>query len=121
MIGRGDTDNTFNDAVASLDKRIHRVIPSVTWNPFARDIRHTSIPPAASHSAIQSVRSVTLACNRSRHIAYLQHVMYKAQLMYDANAYLHWYKRYGVDKEQLGETFETVQSVIDNYRTMIAD
>ena len=38
--------------------------------------------------------------------------------MYRERAYLHWFERYGCEQGTFEEAFETVEGVVENYRTM---
>ena len=64
--------------------------------------------------------SSTVCVNRGYSAARFESTVTKARGMVDAGAYLHWYQRYGCEKDQLLEAFEATETVCDNYRYLSA-
>lgn len=56
--------------------------------------------------------------NSSKIIPVVKTISQIAYQKYRSNAYLHWYYKYGIDKDQFDEAFETLQTIEDNYTYM---
>ena len=45
--------------------------------------------------------------------------MHQARLMYEERAYLHWYEKYGCEEDTFKEAFDVMQTIIDDYASLI--
>ncbi|ESO88026.1 hypothetical protein LOTGIDRAFT_126843 [Lottia gigantea] len=117
VIGRGDQTNTFHQSLQkTLNSKIKSAYNCVTWNPFPLDIwsGRSCIVICLSNSS-----SITIAANYSNINQYLTQLINKAKLMFDNKAYLHWYWRYGATQEMFTESFETVEQIIEDYKSAV--
>ncbi|CAH1788254.1 unnamed protein product [Owenia fusiformis] len=116
VIARGDTTRSFPGHMTSISQKVKATYSAVTWNPFPVDFwiaRHNSI--GAKDSA-----SVTIASNYSNVLDVLERTVRRSQQMYDAGAYLHWYWKHGLEKDVFESSFETIETVIKNYKDAVS-
>jgi tubulin delta len=116
VTARGDDDGQLSAEPDFMRRTVanplQRHFPAPEWNPFPYDYKVTPYQ--------RKGRSLTVACNRSNVAVYLDSLSRKARRMYDSQAYLHWYRKYGAEAELFEESFETVQTIIDDYHTYSA-
>jgi hypothetical protein len=67
--------------------------------------------------ALQSSMSVCL--NRTRIASCLDQVLSRAQNLFNARAFLHWYLKHGCEEDDFREAFEVTRTVIDDYSSFI--
>nr|CAB3267371.1 tubulin delta chain [Phallusia mammillata] len=80
----------------------------VSWNPFPVDIWEDNK---------SKKRSLTYCSNlTSSGTQYCSKVLEKSKIMFKSGAYLHWYERYGTNKEVFSESFDVMQQVVDSYK-----
>ncbi|KAJ3226805.1 hypothetical protein HK099_004074 [Clydaea vesicula] len=60
--------------------------------------------------------SLTLVKNSNEIINYLEEVNRKGNLIFKSKAFLHWYQKYGEIESDLEDSFEVLESVIENYK-----
>ncbi|OCT75369.1 hypothetical protein XELAEV_18030548mg [Xenopus laevis] len=111
-VSRASQDKSFllsQDSVLMKLKQSYRCVP---WNPFPVDCwtgsQNILDPSQQSHS-------LTVCANHSSAADLMRRVIHRAQAMYEAQAYLHWYQQYGCEKEDFQEAFHTLQSVAEDY------
>jgi len=63
-------------------------------------------------------RSITICSNRTNIVPTFQEIVKNAEIKYEAKAYLHWYKKYGLEEETFLESFEGVRNIIQNYNQL---
>lgn len=114
-VARGDTTGGFQLHVNALEAKLKQAYNCVSWNPYPVDFWSAS----ANACGPKTSASLTVAANSSSVVTYLENVLERSKVMYDAGAYLHWYWRYGAEKENFEESFETLQSVVEDYRTAV--
>lgn len=61
-------------------------------------------------------KMATILANSSVVLDYVGGVQEQAGEMFRAGAYLHWYERYGCERQTFEQAFESVQGIIDTYR-----
>ncbi|XP_068952015.1 tubulin delta chain-like [Petaurus breviceps papuanus] len=97
---------------SSAMKRLQRAYGCVTWNPFPLSLWTASYdmrdPTGQKHS-------LTVCANHSSIIDLLKHTLEKAQKMYSAKAYTHWYRQYGCEGKDFEQAFDTLSSVKAEY------
>ncbi|XP_053322895.1 tubulin delta chain-like [Spea bombifrons] len=100
------------DAVLGKLKQTYRCVP---WNPSPVDCwidtQNVLDPACRSHS-------LTVSANHSSAADLMIRVTRRAQAMYSARAYLHWYRRYGGEDEDFTAAFHTLHSVIEEYHQL---
>ena len=88
------------------------MVNPVPWNPFPLDLRldhrRQATPQASAH---------LLVC-RSDAVDPLARAHGRARGMLDVGAYLHWYTRYGCDRETVETAMETVGDIITAYQSL---
>lgn len=97
---------------SSIEKRLRQVYHTVQWNPFPIDFWLSHEPH------LRDKKVVSVLANSAVVGGYLQCMKERAQLMLHEKAYLHWYERYGCEQTMFEEAFETVEKIVENYRTM---
>jgi hypothetical protein len=53
--------------------------------------------------------------NASCHVTAIEEVLRKAELLLNKNAYVHWYEKYGVKKQDFDDCFVYIKQLIRNY------
>ncbi|KAM9163517.1 uncharacterized protein ACDP82_001297 [Pangshura tecta] len=111
-VARSYQEATFllsHDSVLRKLKQAYRCVP---WKPFPlrcwTDSLNIVEPGCHSHL-------LTDCANHSSSAELLQQVVARAEAMYETNAYLHWYWRYGCEEEDFQQASETLCSVADDY------
>ncbi|XP_029444106.1 tubulin delta chain-like isoform X2 [Rhinatrema bivittatum] len=114
-VARSNQDNSFLLSQNSVLLKLKQAYRCVTWNPFPVDcwIDFKNIIDPGHHS-----HSLTVCANHSSVIDLLEWVTEKAQVMYKAHAYLHWYWKYGCEEEDFQQAFDTLQSVMKDYSSV---
>ncbi len=86
-----------------------------------------AVPPSDSSSSSTGSRSgslhatphsLSIYLNRGHVAGYLEHALTRAEAMYRAGAYLHWYRRYGCQDEDLFYWMEQARTVVADYAKM---
>ncbi|KAE8595545.1 hypothetical protein XENTR_v10015795 [Xenopus tropicalis] len=114
-VSRASQDKPFllsQDSVLMKLKQSYRCVP---WNPFPIDYwtgsQNILDPSQQSHS-------LTVCANHSSAADLMSRVIQRAQSMYEARAYLHWYQRYGCEEEDFQGAFHTLHSVVEEYNKL---
>lgn len=94
-----------------LEAKLKKAYNTVGWNPFPVDYWMSFEP-----SIGQTVKLGTVLANSSVVLGYMGEVWERASVMFREKAYLHWYERYGCERETFQQAFESVQGVMDIYR-----
>lgn len=100
----------FVPELGLLEAKLKKAYNTVSWNPFPVDY-WASYQPAMGHSKV-----ATVVANSSVVLDYVETVYNRASAMFHEGAYLHWYERYGCERETFKQAFESVHGVIDTYR-----
>lgn len=119
---RGDMDNTFNiDTQNRIDIRMNKIYSPVAWNTNPSQYITSSIPPLSHFRTLNnscSSKSIATLVNRAYNSTRVSALLDRGRLMYDNNAFTHWYQRYGIDDNEFNQAFDTVQTIIDNYKQL---
>lgn len=100
----------FVPELGQLEAKLSKSYNTVSWNPFPVDY-WASYEPAMGHNKL-----ATVLANSSVVLDYVESTLDRASTMFREGAYLHWYERYGCERETFRQAFESVQGVIDTYR-----
>ncbi|XP_071823241.1 tubulin delta chain-like [Apostichopus japonicus] len=115
VIARGDSSRTFPSCIAGIEKAIRSSCRCVSWNPYPVDYWQ-----GTKHFHLKANEgSICLCSNSSSVVEDLQNSLTKGKAMLKAGGYLHWYRRYGCTEDIFEDAFETIHSVIDNYRSAV--
>ncbi|XP_034619731.1 LOW QUALITY PROTEIN: tubulin delta chain-like [Trachemys scripta elegans] len=112
-VARSYQEDTFllsrDSVLRKLKQAYHEAYP---WNPFSLSCWTDSlnIVEPGCHSHL-----LTICANHGSSAELLQQVVARAEAMYETNAYLHWYWRYGCEEADFQQAFETLCSVADDY------
>nr|XP_006815929.1 PREDICTED: tubulin delta chain-like [Saccoglossus kowalevskii] len=112
---RGDSTNTFPRYIRTVEDKIKHVYNCVSWNPFPVDVWISDMNPAS----FPGTASMTIAANRSNIIEYTEHILERSKEMFDAKAYLHWYWKYGCEQQDFLDAFDTLETVVSNYKDAV--
>ncbi|XP_071100932.1 tubulin delta chain-like [Haliotis cracherodii] len=117
VVGRGDSSQSFLAAMKrGVEDKIKSSYSCVAWNPMPVDYwsaRRNALGPRDSSS-------ITIAANYGSVVDYLETVLERSKVMFEAGAYLHWYDRYGVSTDTFEAAFETLSAVIDDYKAALS-
>ncbi|KAG8546514.1 hypothetical protein GDO81_018767 [Engystomops pustulosus] len=112
-VARNSQDYSFLLSRDSVLLKLRQAYGCVSWNPSAvhcwTDPQNILDPPGYSHS-------LTVCANHSSAADLLSRAGTKARTMYRSGAYLHWYRRYGCEDDDFQTCFDTLDSVVDEYR-----
>ncbi|KAH3787469.1 tubulin delta chain-like [Dreissena polymorpha] len=114
-VARGDSTGGFHLHSGSLEPKIRQALNCVEWNPFPVDFWTAG----SNGCGPRSSASLTIAANSSSVVEYIEGVIARAQVMYDAGAYLHWYWRHGATQDDFQNSFETLRTVVEDYKEAV--
>ena len=95
-----------------LESKLKKAYNTVDWNPFPVDYWMSYEP------LLGQTKMATILANCSVVSDYVEGVWKRARVMLEEGAYLHWYERYGCERETFESAFETVQGIADNYNSL---
>ena len=95
-----------------MERRIKLACNTVDWNPFPVDFWFSQEP------ALQETKCMSLLSNTSVVTPYLEAVREKSCEMLKSNAYLHWYQKYGVERDTFERALDCLQDIIDSYNQL---
>ena len=96
----------------ALETKLKKAYGAVEWNPFPVDCWR-SYEKGFGH-----LKQATIVANSSAVLDYLVGVRERAKVMWENGAYLHWYERYGCDKDTFTDAFAVMDTIIDSYINM---
>ncbi|XP_060680425.1 tubulin delta chain-like isoform X2 [Hemiscyllium ocellatum] len=111
-VARGNRAETFNCSLQPIMMKMKQGYGCVSWNSHPLD---SWTDPCNIVDLMSSSHSLTICANHSSVSDYIQRVLEKAQTMYDAHAYLHWYWKHGCEEEDFMQAFEILDSVVKEY------
>lgn len=97
---------------STIEKRLKQTYNTVSWNPFPVDM-WCSYEPQLRERKVVSVLANSAAVG-----SYLESVVERARRMYKERAYLHWFEKYGCERDTFDEAFQIVQGIVDSYRSL---
>lgn len=100
----------FVPELRPLEAKLKKAYNTVSWNPFPVDY-WASYEPNMGHTKL-----ATVLANSSVVLDYMETVYDRANAMFHEGAYLHWYERFGCERDTFKQAFEHVQGVMDTYR-----
>lgn len=74
------------------------------WSSYEPQLRERKVVSVLANSAVVG--------------SYVESVVEKAQQMYQERAYLHWFEKYGCERDTFKEAFQVVQGIVDSYRSL---
>jgi hypothetical protein len=98
--------------LGQLETKLRKAYNTVSWNPFPVDY-WVSYEPKMGHTKMGTVWA-----NSSVVLDYVGAVYNRAGAMFSEGAYLHWYQRFGCEKDTFKQALECMQGVMDTYREM---
>lgn len=102
----------FVPELSPLEAKLKKAYNTVNWNPFPVDY-WASYEPRMGHTKL-----ATVLANSAVVVDYVETVHERASAMFREGAYLHWYERYGCERDTFKQAFESVQGVMETYRGM---
>ena len=122
LIARSNLD-TCNQQLAYLWSNyelIKRNLNPVKWNPHSIEFWTSSqlVNECGAEQKKSKSSSMTMCMNRTRCVDYLSEVQARSMSKYKQRAYLHWYEEFGVGDDYFRNGFESVQHVIDAYKSI---
>jgi hypothetical protein len=101
------------------ETELKKMLNCVAWNPYPVDYltNRKSLVLSAKEAAKSSL---TLVLNRNKCVDFLQDVRGRARMKFQANAYLHWYAKFGIEKAFFENAFNNIDFIIDSYTEMTA-
>lgn len=84
-----------------------------SWHPSSTTTVHADRPMALTS------RSVAMAVNRSEMGSVVRYVSRMAAIKFHSRAYLHSYRRYGIDQDDFAEAFESMNNIVAAYDEML--
>lgn len=115
LVARGDHEGSFAEVWTKIEDKLRNSLSCVEWNPFPVDFWISQYNPAGPKDS----QSLTLCLNSTKIVETLEDVMLKARAMYDAGAYLHWFWKHGCSKSDFMDAFDTLDSVVEEYKLAV--
>ncbi|KDO25198.1 hypothetical protein SPRG_22241 [Saprolegnia parasitica CBS 223.65] len=101
-------------SLTSVVKAIERAFPAPNWTEQRIATTVSMAPPVATSGA------VTVSANgQTNAIPMLSTFVSRAAQQLHAKAYLHWYKKYGVEEDYFHETLDACLDVVDAYASFV--
>ncbi len=116
VVGRGDKTLSFQQCQSQVEAKLTAAYNPVSWNPYPLDYWTERTCSIAS----SGVASLTVAANHSIILDTIGITLNSAWVKYKAQAYLHWYYKYGCQEGDFEEAFDVVEQVLSNYKEAIA-
>lgn len=110
LVMRGTQPLTEPESAALL-RTAEKALRPVDWNPYPLDVRYDECLDTRLASA-------TVVANTGAIADPLAHALDRATAMFEAGAYLHWYRQYGTEDDALREAFATVGAVVASYDSL---
>eukprot|EP01017_Pseudomicrothorax_dubius_P007380 TRINITY_DN12294_c0_g1_i3.p1 TRINITY_DN12294_c0_g1~~TRINITY_DN12294_c0_g1_i3.p1 ORF type:complete len:463 (-),score=72.63 TRINITY_DN12294_c0_g1_i3:94-1482(-) len=98
-----------------LDKKLRQHFVPVSWNEESVSVDCV----AEKCSPGLDSKSISVISNRVFIADVLQETQSVARTKYKVKAYLHWYYKHGVTPDDFDDAFEVVDTIIDNYHTLV--
>ncbi len=106
---KGTIAHAMSDT-SSLDRQLRQLYTHPSWNPHPTDYWF------GQSGCV--VKSMSVLVNGQDVTNYLNHTRERAIRMFDSKAYLHWYKKHGMEEDTFIECFRTIQTINDYYNDM---
>lgn len=116
LVARGDLDGSFAEASTKIEEKLRLSLGCMEWNPFPIDFWISQYNPCG----LKDSRSLTLCLNSTKIVETIENVILKSRSMYDAGAYLHWFWKHGCSENDFLDAFDTLESVVENYKLATA-
>lgn len=97
-----------------MEKKMQNTFNPVKWNP---DCFNYEFLDCKLKECIDSKMMLTIA-NRSSIASVIESVNETAYSKFKANAYLHWYYQYGMEKADFEEALLILDNIYDNYNSL---
>ncbi|CEG49149.1 cryptic tubulin [Plasmopara halstedii] len=101
-----------------LSRTIFKLFPSVPWLSTMPQATVSYSKPAP-FSSLQAKVSATICINNGNFLASTTHLLEQAQRQFQAGAYMHWYKQYGMEDADFEIAFDKCASLIQEYKTLL--
>ena len=95
-----------------MESKLKNAYGTVEWNPFPVDCWKSH------EKGFGHLKMATVVANSSVVLDYLAGVRERSKVMWEAGAYLHWYERYGCEKDTFVGAFATMDDIINTYSDM---
>ena len=69
--------------------------------------------------SVKALRSATAVANRTQVSKPIRQVLEASLMKLNAKAYLHWYSKFGVEKEDFLKCFDSVSDIVEAYETAL--
>eukprot|EP00761_Pharyngomonas_kirbyi_P009342 gb/GECH01009358.1/.p1 GENE.gb/GECH01009358.1/~~gb/GECH01009358.1/.p1 ORF type:complete len:471 (+),score=76.50 gb/GECH01009358.1/:1-1413(+) len=110
---RGDSKRTFNQVKHVVQQKLNRAIPASyqVEDPWNFKVSSKSILESEGISA-----NMTLCLNRTSVISKLNRMNSCADEKIKRGAFMHWYKKYGVEQDDFENALASTTDIIEHYR-----
>ncbi|KAF0690260.1 Aste57867_18334 [Aphanomyces stellatus] len=106
----------FKDPPHPLIDAVKKGIPRVEWG-IPPPSMNVSTAPASPTVALSSL---TVCSNGTNVIPTIYSLLERAEKQFEARAYVHWFKKYGVDDNYFEESFTKAVDILNEYTTLTA-
>ena len=115
VVTRGGAANKLEAEADNLRNKLCKALPAVRWNPMPYTVQISSAPALKS---LGLPASSTVCLNRAYSARRFKGTLDKAQGMFDAGAYLHWYQRHGCEEDAFLGAFEALEATWGCYEDL---
>ncbi|XP_065187572.1 uncharacterized protein LOC135818158 [Sycon ciliatum] len=113
-VARGSRRDALVSELGALEKNLSKGFRCADWNPSPVDIW-----TARAAGGSRASTTLTVACNSASVVHTVSTILNKSERMFASGAFLHWYERYGCERERLSEAFALLHDVLDEYLTAV--
>ncbi|RLN78086.1 hypothetical protein BBJ28_00005272 [Nothophytophthora sp. Chile5] len=123
MVVRGFSPPTAeaNRFTRQLGASVDAAFPAVRWRSTTPTTSNTTIAysSAAPFPTLRASTSATLCVNNGHFLPTARHLLQRARRQFHVQAYVHWYKQFGLEDADFHEAFEQCDALIRDYETLL--
>jgi len=96
-------------------QRLQSALPYVPWNPFPIDVWKGDNSFCIPYLKKSKQASLTACSNSNRFVPHFRRLCDRSRGLVNVGAFLHWYQKYGCDREDVISAIDSVQQFLANY------
>lgn len=109
-----ENNRSFLPPEAILRRKLLKVYNYPPWYPEASQLHDVCY--SCELSRVTEDKSITACSNTTKCIPLMERLVRRGETMLRANAYVHWYAKFGLEKAEFNEAFKSINGIIDTYR-----
>lgn len=109
-----ENERSFLPSEAIIRRNLLKVYNYPPWYPETSQFH--DILYSCELSRDTEDKSITACSNTTKCIPLMERLVWRGETMLRANAYVHWYAQFGLEKADFSEAFTSINGIIDTYR-----